>query len=295
MKKLVTVFLTLITFNAIGLTFPLPKSGNIVGVVQRATIQENESLGDVGRKFDIGVYEMIEANPSINPWKPRAGAEVIIPSQFILPKSQKKDSIVINLAEMRLYYFHKDKNLVTTHPIGIGRKGWLTPLGNARIVEKKKDPIWRVPKSIRTAAKANGKYLPRVVKPGPNNPLGKFALRLSLPGYLIHGTNRPGGIGVRSSSGCIRMFPEDIKSLYSKVSVGTNVKIIHMPYKIGKKKGSYYIEAHEPLSDPYYNPDESEGALLKAIKEAGLPQEFLNKIKRSPHLNKQKGYPTIIY
>lgn len=295
MKKIIsTILLYCITTICYGLTFPLPKSGNIVGSIQYATIQKGESLGDIGRKFDIGVYEMIEANQNLDPWNPRVGARVLIPTQFILPEASKRNGIVINLAEMRLYYFHDDKRTVTTHPIGIGRKGWLTPLGSARIIEKEKNPIWRAPESIRKAALAKGKFIPKVVKAGPNNPLGDFALRLSLPGYLIHGTNRPGGIGVRSSSGCIRMFPEDIKSLFYKVSVGTSVRIIHEPFKIGTKNNQYYLEAHEPLSDPYYHPDEAETFLMKAIEKANLPSDVVARIKSSDIIRSQKGIPLLI-
>lgn len=257
------------------LTFPLPKTGNIIGSIQTVKSQKGESLGDIGRRFDIGVYEMIEANPKLNPWSVGSGRDVIIPTQFILPPGPK-EGIIINLAEMRLYYFHSDQPLVTTHPIGIGRKGWRTPTGTAKIVQKKKDPAWYPPDSIRASYERKGKSLPNVVPPGPDNPLGQFAMRLSLPGYLIHGTNKPGGIGVRSSSGCIRMYPEDIESLFYKAEVGTKVRIVHIPYKVGNKNGNYFIEAHEPLSEKYYHSETQQEMFKKAFEDAGADSLYIS-------------------
>lgn len=259
-------------FNASNaLTFTIPSKENIIGNIQTATVQAGESLGDIGKKFDIGVYEMIEANPNLDPWTPEIGSKVTIPTQFILPSINKK-GIIINLAEMRLYYYHPNSNLVSTYPIGIGRKGWVTPLLEAKVINKQYNPTWQPPISIIKEHAIKGDHLPNQVPPGPQNPLGEFAIYLSTPGYLIHGTNRPGGIGLRTTSGCIRLFPEDIRLLYNQVSIGTSVKIIHEPYKIGLYNQNIYIEAHEPLSDPYYNTETSDISLQKAIKQA----DFLN-------------------
>lgn len=255
-------------FNASNaLTFTIPSKENIIGNIQTATVQAGESLGDIGKKFDVGVYEMIEANPDLDPWTPEIGSKVIIPTQFILPAG-KKQGIIINLAEMRLYYYHPNSNMVSTYPIGIGRKGWVTPLLETKVINKQYNPTWQPPISIIKEHAIKGDHLPNQVPPGPQNPLGEFAIYLSTPGYLIHGTNRPGGIGLRTTSGCIRLFPEDIRLLYNQVSIGTTVKIIHEPYKIGLYNQSIYIEAHEPLSDPYYNTENSDIILQKAIKQA---------------------------
>jgi len=249
------------------LTFTIPSKENIIGNIQTATVQAGESLGDIGKKFDVGVYEMIEANPDLDPWTPEIGSQVIIPTQFVLPAG-KKQGIIINLAEMRLYYYHPNSNMVSTYPIGIGRKGWVTPLLETKVTNKQYNPTWQPPISIIKEHAIKGDYLPNQVPPGPQNPLGEFAIYLSTPGYLIHGTNRPGGIGLRTTSGCIRLFPEDIRLLYNQVSIGTTVKIIHEPYKIGLYNQNIYIEAHEPLSDPYYNTETSDISLQKAIKKA---------------------------
>jgi L,D-transpeptidase ErfK/SrfK len=156
---------------------------------------------------------------------------------------------VINLAELRLYYYPSDKNQVVTHPLGIGREGWSTPVGETQIIGKKKDPTWTVPESIRKEHEEAGDPLPPVVPPGPNNPLGGYALYLGIQGYLLHGTNKPFGVGMRVSHGCIRLYPEDIEEFYLQVPIGTKVRIINQPYKVGWLDGQLYIEAHRPLNE----------------------------------------------
>jgi L,D-transpeptidase ErfK/SrfK len=277
---------------ASGLTFAMQPGSDIVGTVQTVTVMPNESFSSIGQKFDVGIYELIESNPDVDPREPEEGTVLVIPTQFILPHGQRK-GIVINLAEMRIYYFHKDNLLVTTHPIGIGRPEWETPVGRGKVVEKTKDPSWRPPKSIRAYYDAHNKYLPDIVPPGPENPLGKFALRLSIPGYLIHGTNMPGGIGIRSSSGCIRMFPEDIESLFHKVTVGDPVRIINKPYKIGFYHGQVYIEAHDPLSGDYYQNESASESLGQAIEEAAMAGAIdIGSAERAAE--RSHGYPTLI-
>ena len=292
----------IIAQSSYALTFTITQNSNIVGNIQTTIVQYNESLSDIGKKFDIGVYEMIEANPNLDPWNPTYGEKVIIPSQFILP-STKYQGIVINLAEMRLYYFHANTNLITTHPIGIGRKGWITPLLETKVVDKQYNPTWRPPSSIIKEYADNGEQLPSIVPPGPENPLGEFAIYLSATGYLIHGTNRPGGIGLRTTSGCIRLYPEDIKSLYNQVEIGTTVKIIHEPYKIGFQDSQLYVEAHEPLSEPYYNKEPLAVVLQKAIQKAkSIKNHQFNNILNLPYLTEvlqesvkvANGYPQLI-
>ncbi len=281
-----------ISSTASALTFAINSKSDIVGSVQTITSQYGDSFDSIGTKFDIGIYELIEANPGVDPWEPRAGTTIVIPSQFILPPGPRK-GIVINLAEMRLYYFHSDNRLVTTHPIGIGRKEWETPLSSGVVTEKKKDPSWRPPDSIRAIYDANNKYLPIVVPPGPENPLGKYAMHLSITGYLIHGTNMQGGIGIRSSSGCIRMHPEDIESLFYKVSIGDSVRIIHKPYKIGRHYNQVYVEVHEPLSGEYYNTLSDSENLQQAIDDAKLAGTISRERARTGATNSY-GYPALI-
>lgn len=292
-KYIVFLLILIGTTTVFGLTFSIPKNSNIVGKIQTTTAQNNLSLGEIGRQFDLGVYEMIEANPNLNPWAPQPGATVIIPTEFILPPG-KRQGIIINLAEMRIYYFHPHENKVSTHPIGIGRKGWNTPLGNAHITQKRELPYWQPPISIQQEHINRGTPLPKIVPPGPDNPLGKFAMRLSIPGYLIHGTNRPGGIGVRSTSGCIRLFPEDIKELYPKISLGTPVKIIHAPYKFGYRGHNIFLEAHQPLSDHYHAHENKLSLLKQALEEAVLENYPINWQEVEQKSTKFIGYPVLL-
>jgi len=233
--------------------FPLPPPGSdLVGEVITVRARAEDTLLDIARRHDLGYNEIIAANPGVDPWLPEPGREIVVPARFVLP-SAPREGIVINLAEMRLYYFPPPQRdgagVVMTFPIGIGREGWGTPLGKTRIVEKKRDPAWVVPESIRRERAAQGDPLPPVVPPGPDNPLGRFALRLGMPGYLIHGTNKPFGVGRRISHGCIRMYPEDIEVLFEEVEPGTPVRIVDQPYKLGREGNALYLEAHEPIGD----------------------------------------------
>ena len=295
-SRLIHIFL-LIILNYIppvfGLTFVIPQNSDIIGNIQTTKVNAGESLGEIGRKFDVGVYEMMEANPNLNPWEPEIGATVIIPTEFILPSGERQ-GIIINLAEMRVYYFHPQKNLVTTHPIGIGKKGWNTPLGYVHITKKTENPYWLPPKSIREDHASHGDILPAMVPPGPNNPLGEYAMRLSIPGYLIHGTNRPGGIGVRSTSGCIRLFPEDIKSLYPQIAVGTPVRIIHAPYKFGRRGYSVFLEAHQPLSDHYHEAETTTAMLRQALEAAAMEDLVIDWNYAEKSIQHPRGYPILI-
>lgn len=232
--------------------FPLPSPENhVIGEVQIVHAKASDTFLDLARNFDVGYEEIVAANPDVDPWVPKEGAPVKIPSRYILPNAPR-EGIVINLAEMRLYYYPRprpdNEKMVVTHPISVGREGWSTPLGPTEIATKQTDPPWYPPESIREEKLADGVKLPSVVPAGPDNPLGRFALRLGHPLYLIHGTNRPYSIGMRVSHGCLRMYPEDIASLYKQVSVGTPVMVVNQPVKIGYQDGAMYAEAHLPLT-----------------------------------------------
>ncbi len=250
----VTIALVLLyTTGTHALTFSLPsQETNIVGEVHTVFIEPGESLQTVARRNDMGYEELVRANQHINPYKPRAWSKVIIPSSFILPDT-KREGIIINLPELRLYYYPKDSGIVMTFPIGVGRQGWLTPTATTKVIEKKVDPEWFVPESIQDHMAEKGVFLPDIVEAGPNNPLGEYAMKLRLPGYLIHGTNRPNSVGKRSSSGCIRMLPEDVEQLFQVVSVGEKVQIINQPYKAGWHRGDLYLESHKPFWDQMPN------------------------------------------
>jgi len=294
-KLLFSLGLSCGTTSSFALTYPLPAKGDIIGQVQMTTVRRGESLGDIGRRYDIGVYEMIEANPKLDPWIPTVGAVVVVPTQFILPRGPRT-GMVLNLAEMRLYLYHKDKPLVSTYPIGIGKKGCSTPLAETTIINKKKDPSWVPPESIRKEHLAKGDVLPAVVPPGPDNPLGRYALYLGLGGaYRIHGTNRPnGGIGVRGSHGCIRLFPEDIEALYYNVPVGTPVRIVHQPYKVGWHNNHLYLEAHAPLSEGRYAGSDSIEQLKTTIESVIQGSHDINWTSAQMTAKTQNGYPARI-
>ncbi|OGW73023.1 MAG: hypothetical protein A3J81_02705, partial [Nitrospirae bacterium RIFOXYB2_FULL_43_5] len=214
-------------------SYPYTKNNTVVGSLKGYIVKNDESLIEIARKFKLGYNEIADANPDIDPFVPGNGTSVAIPSFWILPDVKSYEGIVINLSEMRLYYFFKRRSskLVATFPVGIGSEGNDTPTGEFKIVEKIVKPRWRVPESIRKE-KPN---LPAVVPSGPDNPLGSHALRLSLGSYLIHGTNRPWGVGRRASHGCIRLYPEDIPKLFKLAPNGVRVTIVRQPVKVGVK------------------------------------------------------------
>lgn len=225
----------------------MPQAGNdLSGELGSATLQPGETLAAVARKYDLGYFELIQANPEVSPKHLQAGALLMLPTQFILP-NVRRSGIVINLSTMRLYYFPHDKRYYYTYPVGIGKQNWNSPVGQLKIIEKIKDPTWVVPESIYAFRKRQGDPVPRMMPPGPDNPLGAYALRLSNPTFLIHGTNDPESVGVRSSAGCIHLYPEDIKELFSMVRPGTEVTIISEPYEFGWQGQELYLNAHLPL------------------------------------------------
>lgn len=219
----------------------------VVGETRIVVAREGDTLLDIARRHKIGYHEIRLANPGVDTWLPGAGTEVVVPTQFVLPDAPR-EGIVVNVPEMRLYYYPEpqpgQKQRVVTYPVSVGRGDWETPLGSTRILRKDRDPTWRPPESIRAEHRARGDFLPKVVPPGPGNPLGDYALRLGLPGYLIHGTNKPYGIGMRVTHGCLRLYPEDIDSLFAAVSVGTPVHLVNQAAKAGWLGGRLYLEVH---------------------------------------------------
>jgi L,D-transpeptidase ErfK/SrfK len=225
----------------------------VIGIIKTYRVKGNESLIEIARKFGVGFNEIADSNPDLDPFVPGAGISVEIPTSWVLPDAESYNGIIINLSEMRLYYFFKKKKskLVRTFPIGIGSEGNNTPLGNFRVIQKTVRPNWYVPESIRKEKPT----LPEVVPPGPDNPLGTHALRLSLGNILIHGTNKPYGIGRKVSHGCIRLYPEDIPKLFRLAPNGIRVTIIRQPIKVGTKNNEVYIEVHkdEYIDMNYFN------------------------------------------
>ena len=210
-----------------------------VGEVQTYRTVYEDSLLDLARKYDVGYVEMIAANPVLDPWVPGAGKEITLPTMHLLPNAPH-EGIVVNIAEMRLYYYPQKDAVPETYPIGIGEAGSETPSGTTRVTRKEPNPTWYRTKS-EIAAKP---WAPKIVPPGPDNPLGAFALHLGWPSYLIHGTDDWRGVGRRDSRGCIRMYPEDIERLFREVSVGTKVTMVNQPVKFAWIGDQLYIEVH---------------------------------------------------
>ncbi len=224
------------------------------------SISNGETLMDVARRYDLGFVELRAVNLDIDVWRPDDGTAVRLPRVHLLPDAAR-EGIVVNLAEMRLYYFSEDGAVPRTYPIGIGREGRLTPTGQTKIVRKKASPTWYPPASIR----AEKPDLPSVVPPGPDNPLGEHALYFDWPEYLIHGTNKPDGVGRQVSAGCLRMYPEDVAELFEMVPVGTPVTVVDQPVKVAEINGEYYLEVHP--SPRQADEIEFEGSLTPAMPE----------------------------
>lgn len=259
-------------------------SQGVGGVFENHTIRSDDSLVELARHYDVGYSEITAANPRVDPFIPQMGTSVTIPRIWILPDIPLQRGIVINLSEMRLYFFHpKTRELVETFPVGIGDEGWDTPTGTYRIIEKVVHPAWHVPASIRRQRPE----LPKVLPPGGDNPLGSHALRLSSGSILIHGTNRPFGIGRRVSHGCIHLYPEDIATLYKKVPLGTSVTIVRQQVKVAEVNGWVVVEVHGDGGS------DLEHEALTLLKRRGLlAKADIGKLKVALRLN--LGTPTDI-
>jgi L,D-transpeptidase ErfK/SrfK len=253
-------------------TFAIDPATDIVGVVQKTRATKEDTLTDIARRFNVGYEEIVRANPGVDPWLPGENREIIIPSQFILPNAPR-EGIVINAAAMRLFYYPKvkkgEQQYVHTYPIGIGKVGWKTPEGVTKLVRKQKDPTWRPTASIiKEHLKERGEKLDPVIGPGPDNPLGRYAFYLGWPTYMVHGTNKPAGVGLRSSHGCIRLYPEDIAVLFETAPLGTPLRVVNQPFLFGWHDGALHIQAFDVLEDDPRDWKKAQAKLLnKAMAE----------------------------
>jgi len=251
---------------------------SVVGEPQIVFTSEENTFSDLAREYGLGYDELVAANPDVDPWLPGEGTPVLLPTQYVIP-DVPRDGIVLNIASKRLFYFParaEDKpQTVLTYPIGIGRVGWETPLGSSAVIAKARDPSWYVPASVRRENRELGFPDPSIVPPGPDNPLGKFVLKLDLPGYLIHGTNQPYGVGMRVSHGCVRLYPENIELLYELVGLGESVMIINEPYLAGQRDGEIYFEGHTPLEDDKVSGEEHLQTIFAALQTDDIESPFL--------------------
>lgn len=272
----------------------------VVGDVEHVNAVFEDTLPDLARHFSLGYEEIVRANPGIDPWLPGVGADITIPGQRILPPGPR-EGIVVNLPEHRLYYFPKHKKkeraVVITFPVSIGKMDWHTPLGETRIIAKQRNPSWRPPESVRKEHAERGEILPAVVPAGPDNPLGEYAMRLDIkPGsYMIHGTNNPVAVGMEVTHGCIRMYPEDIAMLYSLVPVGTKVWLINEPVKVAYVDGELLLEVHPPVDAQGQTMEPDVELLAQHLDQAlGATTAAIHWDYAIETLQAARGIPTIV-
>lgn len=283
-KKVSSIFfgmcaIVLLSSAAYAEVYHMPAAGDdVVGQTTQVKSQRGDTLISIGDRYGISMHEMLEANRHLGLRASQAnnplgyGKLVTVPTQFILPPFRK--GVVVNIPELRLYYFSSDGQYVYTYPLGLGRMDWRTPLASTTIVEKEVNPTWNVPKSIhKFVLEQTGRSLPSSIGPGPDNPLGQYAMRLGLRSYLIHGTNQPWTIGKYVSSGCIRMHNRDVEELFQMAKVGTPVKIINHALKAGWLNGQLYLESQEPMSVnapvSSLNAGSMRSVVAKAVKSHG--------------------------
>ncbi|EPA0074847.1 MULTISPECIES: L,D-transpeptidase LdtE [Enterobacter] len=284
--------------SARAVDYPLPPAGSrLIGQNQTYTIQEGDNkLQAIARRFNTAAQLILETNNTIAPVNPAPGTVITIPSQMLLPDTPR-EGIVVNLAELRLYYFPPGENIVQVFPLGIGQLGLETPVTTTRVSQKIPNPTWTPTAGIRARSLAQGIKLPPVVPAGPNNPLGRFALRLGVGNgeYLIHGTSAPDSVGLRVSSGCMRMNAPDIKALFGQVRVGTRVQIINEPVKFAvEPDGKRYIEVHRPLAqvegeNPQVAPISHSEDFATFVSQSGNDKALIDKA-----LSRRAGIPVAV-
>jgi L,D-transpeptidase ErfK/SrfK len=273
--------------------FFLSEDRTLVGAPQVVFTRHEHTLSDIAREYNLGFDEVRAANPSVDPWLPGEEQPVVLPTQFILPRGPR-DGLVLNLASMRIFFFHDSESgrQVVTHPIGIGRVGWETPVGSTAVVSKARDPTWYPPRSVRKEHAEMGDPLPAVVGPGPDNPLGRFAMKLDMPGYLIHGTNQPYGVGMRVSHGCIRLYPENIEVVFEQVAIGTKVEIVNQPVLAAWNDDMLFLEAHPALDEDERDQNVEAQAIIEATMSAqGQPMTTIDQDLVTQVLSERRGIP----
>jgi L,D-transpeptidase ErfK/SrfK len=288
---LVSLCLTTPATTALAAELWLAEGDDVFGTLQVIEARYEDTFVSLARTHNVGYEELRQANPGVDEWLPGEGTKITIPTFYVLPRAARQ-GIVVNVAELRMYYFPNDRGplppdvapgsrRVLTYPISIGRMDWSTPLGTTTVTGKVANPSWYPPQSIRDEHAARNDVLPRIVPPGPDNPLGAHALRLGLPSYLIHGTNKPSGVGMRVTHGCIRMFPEDVEAMYKTVPVGTRVNIVNQPVKIGwTADGRLFLESHPTLSESNVD-GESLPAIDVVATDAAVPESPLTSLMRA--------------
>ncbi len=273
-------------------SFTLEEAKTVYGKILEVKISKGDTLLDLARYYDLGYNQIIAANPDMDPWTPKPGATAIIPKLFVLPYSRPSSGIVVNLAEMRLYFFrtsNMEEPGFFTCPVGVGRQGYTTKLGLYTVLSKARDPVWVPPPSV---LKEEPDIPPRV-PPGPENPLGRYILRFSRLQYGIHGTNRPWGVGRRVSHGCIRLYPEDIESLFPLVPIGTLIQISYEPIKVGWDEEECYLQVFDDYEGRIQDPFAQALLAVERCEKALGPLKInLKRIRQA--LDDKNGVPVIV-
>lgn len=254
--------------NVSAAAYTLPENGDsVVGAVTSLRLAHEDTLAAVAQKYGIGFQELIDANPDVDPWLPGEGTVIKMPTQYVLPDAPRS-GLVINIAEYRLYFYPPDSNRVITYPVGIGRTDFPTPLIETRVTGRIENPSWTPTAAAREEHAAAGDILPHVVPAGPDNPLGSLAIQLAEPGYFIHGTNKPFGVGQMVSHGCIRLYDPHIATLAEMIPTGFPVYIVNQPFKVGWRGDRLYVESHRDLySDDAYS-EEEKARMVKVVETA---------------------------
>lgn len=286
------IYYIMFAYPAVATTYEI--NGDVVGEIEHYNVKAKEDLYVIARRFDVGIVELLSANPKVDVWRPKEGTKLTIPTSHVLPE-EPREGIVINLSELRLFYF-PDAQHVMTFPIAIGRKDWETQQGTTKIVMKRKHPTWTPPESIRE----ENPELPDVIPAGIDNPLGEYAMSLGWPNYVIHGTNKPYSVGKRASHGCIRLYPEDIKKLFESVKLGTKVNVIDTSYKLGWHDDNLFLEvlptqeqadvvAKSKIPKPLEIPEIHDTIRTKAGENTEINWQLVDELTKL-----RSGIPTII-
>ncbi|QWF69894.1 L,D-transpeptidase family protein [Methylomonas paludis] len=299
--RLLVILLLTASTTVSALTLAPPKNagdsliGNPPAQAKYVTAKQEDTLIDIAVNQLIGQDEIVLANPQVDRWLPGEGTQVRIPSTFLLPNAPRQ-GVIVNLPEMRIY-FYADAGKVIIHSIGIGREDdWKTPLGKTSITGKTKNPSWTPPKSIIAEHLADGDVLKPYYPPGPNNPLGLFAFRLGIPGYLIHSTNKTNGVGMRVSHGCIRMYPSDIEQFFPLIKAGTPVNIVNQPIKVGWHHDTLYMEVYPALEETPASYEERLHSALKLLEQANAGKmPVINSALLQNSLKNPTGIPVALY
>jgi L,D-transpeptidase ErfK/SrfK len=294
--------LSLLASTSQATVFDIPTDGSsVVGTDNHMAAVYKDTLLEIARRNSLGYYEIIRANPGVDMWLPGAGTDIMLPGRRILPPGPR-EGIVVNLPEHRLYYYPKakkgEKQVVITYPVSIGKMDWKTPIGETRVIQKEKHPNWYPPEGVRKEHLANGDPLPAVVKAGPDNPLGDYAMRLAAGNgtYLIHGTNNPMAVGMAITHGCVRMYPEDVAALFPLIPVGTKVWLINEPVKVAFVDGELLMEAHPPVDEEGQNTSEPDLDLLsqKLDQALGSTTAAIHWDFAKEALQAANGIPTVV-